>query len=693
MTMQFRSSLMLGILAWGVGGWVCSAEREASPRVVGWRGDLTGRYPEATPPTVWGRWPKCPLKGLRTQAKKPQGEPGAESRPLEENLIKEWLVLGPFAAGEKPLDQEYIPNEAEVQPSENGKVGELAWQALAVKRKGEDFGRTELDLVYLDPVLPKKNQVAYAHVYLHSQMDGKLVFVLDHMGGFKAWANGKVVYNNPKPSVSLWAVNNISWALSVHLALPFGVAAQRIGVDVVKGWNRVLVKTTGNFHLRLAAEPDVAYEEKNIVWATKLPDRSNASPIIVGDRVFVCSEPDELICVSKKDGQILWRRSNGFYDATPEAERNGNPAFQAKLAPLVEKLKTTEALAEQLQLRKQIKELLIGVDKEKYEMKVEGHKISHLPIAGWTTPTPVSDGRLVYVWFTHGVAACYDLDGNRKWIQRVDLLIRDPKAKDGPYRYPCSPLLVGDKFVIGIVYEMMLALNTGDGSLAWKQPEVKGCMISMSRGNVNGTDVAFSTRGDVVRASDGKLLWQQKIEGNVDGPAFERGILYLALYGFSDLLFNDFSKVQGEPFAPVLGRKEIAGVDGREVYASPLHHDGLIYTITAHGVVNVIDAKAKALVYKRQLDLKPMFHYNACGAASSPTLGGKLIYVMDNQGNSIVFEPGRQFRQVARNEIRTLVHRDFPLSPQETTAYSNPFFEGSRLYLRGERHLYCIGEE
>jgi len=676
-----------------VAGATSAAGEVASLKTVGWRGDLTGRYPDATPPTTWGRWPKSPVRDLRSQAKAPQGEPGANSRPLEFGIAREWLVLGPFPAAEKPLEQEFIPKEAEVQPDEGAKVGDLAWAPMVEQREGENFGNVLMDWLPLGTLLKEKGQTAYAHVYLHAQTEGKGVLVFDHVGAVKVWVNGKEVYGNPKPSVSLGAMNNISWGLSVDLALPFGVAAQRITVDLAKGWNRVLFKATGAFHLRLVADPAAAYEEKNIAWMTALPDRSNASPIIVGDRIFVCSEPDELICLDKRDGKVLWRRSNSFYDATPEAERAKSPVFQEKVAPLAEKLRSAESLAEKLALRKQIRELLLSVDKAKYEMKVEGHKISHLPIVGWTTPTPVSDGRLVYVWFTHAVAACYDLEGNRKWIQRVDLLLRDAKAREGPYRYPCSPLLVGGKLILGIVYEGMFALNAADGSLAWQQRETKGCLVSMSRGIVRDTEVIFTTQGDVVRAADGQLLWKHTLNWNLDGPVFEEGVLYLAGYGFSSLVRQDFTKLHGDSFEPRVEIAELRGVKGEGTYASPLLHEGLIYSVNSHGVLHVIDVKAKALAYAQPLDLKPMFHYNSCGVASSPTLGGKHIFAMDNQGNTVVFEPGRQFKQVARNQIQTQVARDFPLNPQETIAYGCPVFEGNRLYIRGERHLYCIGEK
>ena len=88
-----------------------------------------------------------------------------------------------------------------------------------------------------------------------------------------------------------------------------------------------------------------------------------------------------------------------------------------------------------------------------------------------------------------------------------------------------------------------------------------------------------------------------------------------------------------------------------------------------------------------------MAHYNAVGVAASITLGGKQLFVSDNQGNTVVFEPGPVFKKVAVNRIERQIDRPWPIRPQEETGYSPPVFEGPRMYLRGEYNLYCIGKE
>ena len=56
----------------------------------------------------------------------------------------------------------------------------------------------------------------------------------------------------------------------------------------------------------------------------------------------------------------------------------------------------------------------------------------------------------------------------------------------------------------------------------------------------------------------------------------------------------------------------------------------------------------------------------------------------------MVLEPGRAFKQVARNRVEQLWFR-YGFERNECTQ-SSPVFVGNRLYSRGEVNLYCIGE-
>jgi hypothetical protein len=89
------------------------------------------------------------------------------------------------------------------------------------------------------------------------------------------------------------------------------------------------------------------------------------------------------------------------------------------------------------------------------------------------------------------------------------------------------------------------------------------------------------------------------------------------------------------------------------------------------------------------------------GLCASPALAGKYIYLMDSAGCTIVMEPGRTYKQVAKNNIDCTVPEWAPLNtihgyytgPHHEQTEATPIFEGSRIYIRGEQFLYCIGEK
>jgi hypothetical protein len=82
------------------------------------------------------------------------------------------------------------------------------------------------------------------------------------------------------------------------------------------------------------------------------------------------------------------------------------------------------------------------------------------------------------------------------------------------------------------------------------------------------------------------------------------------------------------------------------------------------------------------------------GAGSSITLAGNYIYVFGNAGTCLVLEPGRAYKEIARNRIENGLVRSpgYSYEHQETLA-SCPVFEGKRMYLAAESTLYCIGEK
>src|SRR5947208_17138351 len=107
--MSFAFLMELALMRWTwsapllflVASSLCRAD-PAEP-ANGWRGNGTGRWPDARAPLEWYRLPKGVITDLRTRAERPDGK-AADGTPLEKGIVRDWLVLGPFPVRDSGQD-------------------------------------------------------------------------------------------------------------------------------------------------------------------------------------------------------------------------------------------------------------------------------------------------------------------------------------------------------------------------------------------------------------------------------------------------------------------------------------------------------------------------------------------------------------------------------------------------------------
>lgn len=444
---------------------------------------------------------------------------------------------------------------------------------------------------------------------------------------------------------------------------------------------------------RLSDSADVPYESKNIRWMTELPARSTSTPIVVGDRIFLTAEPDELVAIDKRSGRVAWSALTNYYEALTAAEKNARPEFAERVDPLVARLRDEPDRRRRTVLRRQIGETLKQIDAKTFTPDLDGHFSSHFGIVGYTMPTPVSDGKFVYVLNGMGVAACYDLDGNRQWITRLDV---------GPLTYGSSPALADG--VLGCFLNRLYGLDAATGAIRWTQPRIQRNVAAILAAKFAGQEVFVTQRGEVVRPSDGKLLFRPRGIGSGDEgwspPVVFDNLLYLPKYGVTTLNLFDFASCTGEDWQPqhraqfqlpeTVSRRDGKWID-RWTAGSPLIWNRHVYQTDIYQELYVLDLESKKMVDRQTLPLHGFAHYCAVAVAASPTLVAGKLLVADNQGTTLVMEPGPPAKLIASNRIATQIRRDIPLPPQEVLAYAPAIADGDRLYLRGERFLYCVG--
>jgi len=353
-----------------------------------------------------------------------------------------------------------------------------------------------------------------------------------------------------------------------------------------------------------AAPPIEWSSDHNVVWKTKLPGWSNGSPIVIDDKLIVTSEANTVICLDRRSGAMLWTHS--------------------------------------------LDDAAVG-DQPKT------HKTN-----GYSSPTPVSDGRNVYVLFGTGVAGAVTLDGRRVWARQL----QQPKHGWG---HSASPTLAGGKLIVQVNDDLM-ALDPTTGEPIWRSDaKVRwGSPVAVA---LDGGEIVITPNGDVFRAADGHQL-----ASNIGKLEYATPVVIDRIAYFIE---NRAQAVQlpetiDEPFET--RRRWGTRIKGSRHYASPAIHDGLVYTISREEDYTVLDAYTGRIVHEDDLRLggrRPNSAY------PSVTLAGDYVFVSSENGTTAVLEAGREHNEVARNEMEGF--------------RCSPVFIGDKMYIRAFDHMYCIG--
>ncbi len=117
-----------------------AADADAPP-AIGWRGNLTGLFPDSKAPLTWSLVSTGPAEGMSCAATLPADVADSNSTPVDGGLVTKWLAIGPFAVKDGTADfaTELIPGEANITPKAGDKVGDLEWKPAEPASDGVSF--------------------------------------------------------------------------------------------------------------------------------------------------------------------------------------------------------------------------------------------------------------------------------------------------------------------------------------------------------------------------------------------------------------------------------------------------------------------------------------------------------------------------------------------------------------------------
>jgi outer membrane protein assembly factor BamB len=290
----------------------------------------------------------------------------------------------------------------------------------------------------------------------------------------------------------------------------------------------------------------------------------------------------------------------------------------------------------------------------------------------YATPTPVTDGKTVFVWFASGVLAAVDFDGKLLWRQE----------RPGPFSLNpglcSSPILYGDTLILMCDQNRQLGylqgINKKDGSVKWQQKRDK-------TGACNSTPILLEVKGKTqlviagqnilqgLNPENGEPIWWCKSWGFGASPAYAKGLLYVDKGGNEPAQLVDPTGEGDVTKTHVKWKSDKVPGD----YSSPVISGDIIYRVKADGVLNAYSLDKGEELFSERLDGFP----KVVSPVALPN--GHIYFVCTDK--SYVVKAGPTLEILATNS----------LGGGRNTA--SPAFADGKIYTRDFEFLYCLGKK
>lgn len=379
------------------------------------------------------------------------------------------------------------------------------------------------------------------------------------------------------------------------------------------------------------AKPPVKWTEKNYKWKVAIPGSSSGSPVVWEDQVFVVT------AVKEGDGGRL---PNLSFQIHAYDRNTGNLKWK------------------------------------KTAVEATPHEGTH-STNGFASASPFTDGKHVYAYFGSRGLHCYTMDGEFVW-SRTDLGKMQTRATFGE---GSSPTLVDNMIIVPWDHEgqsYVAALNKLTGKTIWKtERDEPTCWATPLIVEHDGKKQIIMNGQNKARAYDlssGKELWRcgGQTQRPVASPVQIDDIVIVGS-GFRGSFIGAF-KLGGS--GDIEGTKNVVWTLGRDTpdISSPLLSEGRLYFHKGKsGVLSCVDAKTGKFHFgpSRIPGVDRMY--------ASPVAAGGHVYITDRNGTITVIKDAPTLEVVATNSMGEGVD-------------STPAPVDNELFIRGERHLFCIGK-
>ena len=293
---------------------------------------------------------------------------------------------------------------------------------------------------------------------------------------------------------------------------------------------------------------------------------------------------------------------------------------------------------------------------------------------GYAAPTCTTDGRLVFAGFANGDLCAFDYRGNLAWNRSLGI-------PENGYGHAASLAMYRELLLVQFdqgntgkkKMSRFYALDNVSGQTKWEVTrEVPNSWTSPIVINHDGRDQVITCADPWVIAydpADGKELWKAKVLSGDCGPSpvYAGGLVHVGNE------YCTWSAIRPDGEGDVTGTEHVAwsAEDGLPDTCSPLATEEFVFLMPSTGYFTCLDAKTGEMLWE--------YEFEDDTFTSSPSLAGSRIYLFSDEGKTTILEPSREeCKKAGQAELGE-------------ACVTSPAFQDGRIYIRGEKHLFCIG--
>ncbi len=420
-------------------------------------------------------------------------------------------------------------------------------------------------------------------------------------------------------------------------------------------------------------------DSDNVEWSTDIPGMGWSSPVVWGNKVFLTSATSE---ASMKQ---------------PSLGVDFSPAYARELT---KQGKTREEVANLVRARDNETPDEVTLTYNLFCLELETGRVlwrrefHHGPPPtnrhrknSYTSETPVTDGRAVYVYVAFLGLYAFDFDGKQLWTTPLQPHVTHFGAGS-------SPALHGDRlFVLNDNEDasFIAAYDKGSGRQLWRtsRSELNDEKLRYRSGwstpfvwrNDSRTEVVTTGPGLVISYDlDGGELWRMKrmSRTTIQSPFSWGGMVYVTSGAGGALkpIAAIRPGAEGDITPPEESGKNdfVAWLNpraGGTYMPTPVIYEGGLYVLSDKGILARFDPRTGKETYKSRI------HPQARNFTSSPWAYAGRVFCINEEGNTFVIKAGEEFELLAINRLGGFT-------------MATPAIAGDRLLIRTQERLFSI---